>query len=263
MGLNNVRLSLVALGLVSLSVLPVMAQPAATTVAPAVPTVDSAATAPEPAAPPSENAALANGPGAETRNAIRGFLDEGNNQSQNLRAAPADPAAAQTVTAPVARTFPIPAVNFIYTNGGVGDPAGAVNVNNFESYFTAPFGVLAGSSASVLPGPITARADSTFSPVLAQTDIDKIVSVKVKFTNFFASDNNRQLALRLVIRNVTTGSTQIVSYLPPSAGSSYTFNVTRFIKTPGQYAIGFVLRKPGGVTDVTGFGESAVVVTRN
>jgi hypothetical protein len=260
MGLNNVRLSLVALGLVSLSVLPVMAQPAATTVAPAVPAIDSAATAPELAAPPAENAALANGPGAETRNAIRGFLDEGNNQ--NLRAAPADPAA-QTVAAPVTRTFPIPAVNFIYTNGGVGDPAGAINVNNFESYFTAPFGVLAGSSASVLPGPITARADSTFSPVLAQTDIDKIVSVKVKFTNFFVSDNNRQLALRLVIRNVTTGSTQIVSYLPPSAGSSYTFNVTKFIKTPGQYAIGFVFRKPGGVTDVTGFGESAIVVTRN
>ncbi len=259
MGLNNLRLSLFALGLVSLSVLPVMAQPAApTTAAPSVPAVDSAATAPEPVAPPAENAALANGPGAETRNAIRGFLDEAN----ALRAAPADPAA-QTVAAPVTRTFQIPAVNFIYTNGGVGDPTGTVNINNFESYFTAPFGVLAGSSASILPGPVTARADSTFSPVLAQTDIDKIVSVKVKFTNFFASDNNRQLALRLVIRNVTTGSTQIVSYLPPSAGSSYTFNVTKFIKTPGQYAIGFALRKPGGVTDVAGFGEAAVVVTRN
>ncbi len=260
MGLNNLRLSLVALGLVSLSVLPAMAQTAAPT--PNVPVVDSAATVPEPVAPPAENAALANGPGAETRNAIRGFLDEGAN-NLNLRAAPADPAASNAQAAPLSRTFPIPAGNFIYTNGSVGDPAGTVNVNNFESYFTAPFGVLAGSSASILPGPITARASSTFSPVLAQADIDKIVSIKVKLTNFYASDNNRQLALRLLIRNVTTGTVQTVSYLPPSAGSSYTFNVTNFIKTPGQYAIGFRFNKPGGVTDVTGFGETAIVVTRN
>jgi hypothetical protein len=250
MGLNKLRLSLVTLGLASLSILPVMAQTPAPI--PNVPAVDSSATVAEPAASPAENAALANGPGAETRDAFRAFLDEPNNQ----RTAPTAPA---TVT----RTFPIPAVNFIYINGGVGNPDGPVNINNFESFFTAPFGVLAGSNASVLPGPITARADSTFSPVLAQTDIDKLVSVKVKFSNFFVSDNNRQLALRLVIRNVTTGSTQIVSYLPPSAGSLYTFNVTRYIKTPGQYAIGFVFRKPAGVTDVTGFGETAVVVTRN
>jgi hypothetical protein len=263
MGLNNVRLSLVALGLVSLSVLPVMAQtPAPTTVAPAVPQLDSTAAVAEPAAPPAENAALANGPGAETRNAVRGFLDEGNNQNQRL-VIPADPNAPAAPAAPVTRTFPISAFNFVYTNGGVGNADGAVNVNNFESYFTAPFGVLAGSNASVLPGPVTARADSTFSPVLAQTDIDKIVSVKVKCTDFFASDNNRQLAHRLVIRNVVTGTTQIVSYIPPSAGSSYTFNVTKFIKTPGQYAIGFVMRKPAGANDVAGFGDAAIVITRN
>lgn len=252
MGLNKLRLSLVTLGLVSLSMLPVMAQTAAPKID--APVLDSTATVAEPAASPAENAALANGPGAETRDAIRAFLDGANNQ----RTAPT------TLNAPtVTGTFPIPAVNFIYNNGGVGNPDGAVNINNFESFFTAPFGVLAGSNASVLPGPITARANSTFSPVLTQADINKLVSVKVKFSNFFVSDNNRQLALRLVIRNVMTGSTQIISYLPPSAGSSYTFNVTRYIKTPGQYAIGFVFSKPGGVTDVTGFGETAVVVTRN
>jgi hypothetical protein len=256
MGLNKLRLSLVALGLASLSILPVMAQTAAPTTD--APVLDSTATVAEPAASPAENAALANGPGAETRDAFRAFLDESSNQ----RTAPND-STASTAPATVTRTFPIPAVNFIYVNGGVGNPDGPVNINNFESFFTAPFGVLAGSNASVLPGPITARANSTFSPVLAQTDIDKLVSVKVKFSNFFVSDNNRQLALRFVIKNVTTGSTQIVSYIPPSAGSSYTFNVTRYIKTPGQYAIGFVFRKPGGVTDVTGFGETAVVVTRN
>lgn len=253
MGLNNLRLSLVALGLVSLSILPVVAQ----TAAPSLPVIDSTATVPEPAAAPAENAALANGPGAETRDAIRGFLDEANNQ----RLAPADPAAL-TAAPSVTRTFPIPPVNFIYTNGGVGNPDGPVNINNFESFFTVPFGVLAGSNATVLPGPITARASSTFSPNLTQADIDRIVSIKVKFTNFFASDNNRQLALRLLIRNVVTGNVQTVSYVPPSAGSSYTFNVTRFIKTPGQYAIGFTFAKPGGVTDVAGFSDAAIVVTR-
>ncbi|HEY5137917.1 MAG TPA: hypothetical protein VIJ25_01160, partial [Methylococcales bacterium] len=218
----------------------------------------STATVAEQAISPAENAALANGPGAETRDAIRAFLDGANNQ----KTAPTTPNA-PTAPGPVIGIFPIPAVNFIYVNGGVGNPDGAVNINNFESFFTAPFGVLAGSNTTVLPGPIIARANSTFSPNLTPADINKLVSVKVKFSNFFVSDNNRQLALRLVIRNVTTGSTQIVSYLPPSAGSSYTFNITRYIKTPGQYAIGFVFRKPGGVTDVTGFGETAVVVTRN
>ncbi len=250
MNLNKLRLSLAALGLVSMSMSPVMAQRVAASSPP--PVIEDTATLPEPAATPEENAALANGPGAETRDAFKTFLNTQDGAPTALTAA-----------VPVTRTFSIPAFNFIYINGGIGTLDGPVNINNFESFFTTFFGVLAGSNSSVLPGPVTARADSTFSPNLTQADIDRLVSVKVKFTNYFASDNNRQLALRLVIRNVTTGTTEIVSGLPPSAGSSYTFNVKRFIQTPGQYAIGFVFRKPAGVNDVTGFGDAAVVVTRN
>jgi hypothetical protein len=247
--LNKLRLSLVALGLVSLSIFPVMAQKAAPPSE--APVIEETGTLPETPATPAENAALANGPGAETRDALKNFLETSNSQT------------ALTAAATVSRTFPLSVFNFIYTNGGIGLPDGPINTNSFESYFTAPFGILAGSNASIVPGPVTARADSTFSPNLTQADIDKLVSVKVKFTNFLVSDNNRQLSLRLVIRNVTTGSTQIVNGLPPSAGSSYTFNIKRFIQTPGQYAIGFVFRKPAGAQDVTGFGDAAVIVTRN
>lgn len=190
----------------------------------------------------SDDATILNGgAGAAARDAIRTFLDS-------------KPAGSTL-------NLSLPVKDFIYHNGGVGDPKGSTNKNIFNSYFKTEYGVLGAASDYVLTGPLTARATSGFSPKLTQQDLNKLKSVTLKFDYAFKSRPGD--ALDLIIRNVTTGETTFDKSLSPSSGQSVTLDITKYFTKPGQYAVRFKFVKLGRTNDdAAGFNNVNLTITQ-
>jgi hypothetical protein len=146
-------------------------------------------------------------------------------------------------------SLPIPPENFIYQNGGVGLASGSVNRVNLRGCFHANYGVLGGSSDRVLPGPLTAKADSGISPYLDPAAIQRLQSVTTTFRYAYAGGYRSNLSLYVV--NLTNGKTQFVGALPPTiVGKAapcrqVTQDLTHYITEPGVYGIRLVLLNRG------------------
>jgi hypothetical protein len=150
-------------------------------------------------------------------------------------------------------SLPIPVENFIYSNGGVGTSAGAVNQQYFRSCFQGNYGVLGGSSDRVLPAPVTGTADSGVSPFLDPAAIARLQSLKVQFS--YAFNGGIQLGyrpqsnstLKLYVTNLTTGSVQFVGNLKPTTSVNrnpcvtVTQDLTPYIHEPGVYGLRLVM----------------------
>lgn len=171
--------------------------------------------------------------GAETRSEVGSFLDT------------ASPDATIALT--------IPVTDFTYVDGGIGEPNRSTNKNLFKSFFKSEFGVLGGASDSVLEGPLTSTAISTFSPNLTRTQLNNLKSVTVKFEYAFASDPKDTLVL--IVRNVTTGKNTFSTTLVPPGEKSVKIAIPKTaFPTTGKYAIIYKLVKPGRTdNDAAGF----------
>lgn len=228
-----------------------------------MPETDSATDTPPATALPSDaspedidsRAAAQDAPGAGNREKFRNFLDTNpstSNSPSTLRV---------RVTPSLQLDLSLDVGDFIYTNGGIGQPNGLTNSQIFNSFFTTQFGVLSGSNRQILSGPLTATATSAFSPFLSQTDLDKLKSVTVKFDFAFVPNSGDKLNLQ--IRNTTTGQTTFNTAIVFIRGTGLTADITNAFTQPGQYSVRYRLVKPGSTNnDAAGFNNVTVTIVR-